>query len=223
MIAIRAAIFDMDGVLLDSEPLHHQTVNEILAQEGHGGLPFAEYVPYMGTTDEYTWQDLIRRFGLGHPFPYYRDLYDARILEQYRRSSEISPGAGWLVGELKARGLRLAVASSSRGEWVETCLAALGLRQYFDAVVTGDMVKRGKPDPEIYLLAAAHLGALPEQCLAFEDAPKGVAAARAAGMYTVAVETPYTAGQDTAAAQIQLRSLADFDLSILDGVPSGRL
>jgi HAD superfamily hydrolase (TIGR01509 family) len=206
----------MDGVLLDSEPLHHQAVNEILAEEGHGGIPFEEYVQYLGTTVEYTWYDLIARYRLEHPFLYYRDRYDTVILEHYRQASQASAGVNWLIGELRARGLRLAVASSSRTEWVETCLAALGLREYFDAVVTGDMVTHSKPDPEIYLIAASRLQTPPTRCLAFEDAPKGAVAAHAAGMLTVAIETAYTAGQDTAAADIHLRSLADFDLSLLD-------
>ena len=206
----------MDGVLLDSEPLHHRAINEILAEEGHGGLPFGEYVAYLGTTVEYTWYGLIERYRLEHPFLYYRDRYDRLILEHYRQASEISEGVNWLIGELKARGLRLAVASSSRTEWVETCLAALDLRRHFDAIVTGDMVTRSKPDPEIFLTAAALVRTQPQDCLAFEDAPKGVAAARAAGMFTVAVATPYTAGQDTSQAHVCLRSLADFDLSELD-------
>ena len=83
------------------------------------------------------------------------------------------------------------------------------------------MVTRGKPDPEIYLIAASLLRTAPEHCLAFEDAPKGVAAARAAGVFTVAIETAYTAGQDTSAANAHLQSLADFDLSLLDEVKRG--
>lgn len=221
--AIRAGIFDMDGVLLDSEPLHHEAVNEILVEEGRGGIPFSEYAPYMGTTLEYTWYDLIARYQLPRPFVYYRDRYDSVILDHYRRSSRTAAGAVWLIGELKARGLPLAVASSSRTEWVETCLQALDLRQYFDEVVTGDMVTHSKPDPEIYLIAASLLKVAPEHCLAFEDAPKGIAAARAAGMYTIAVETAYTRDEDTSAAQVCLRSLAEFDLTLLDATaPSER-
>lgn len=211
----------MDGVLLDSEPLHHQAVNEILAEEGHGGLPFPEYAAYLGTTLEYTWHDLIERYHLEHPFVYYRDRYDTLILEHYRQASEVSEGVNWLIAELKARELRLAVASSSRTDWVETCLAALDLRRYFDAIVTGDMVTRSKPDPEIYLIAASLVQTEPERCLALEDAPKGVAAARAAGMFTVAVQTQYTADQDTSAANMHLRSLADFNLTVLDGKGDG--
>jgi HAD superfamily hydrolase (TIGR01509 family) len=215
---IRAGIFDMDGVLLDSEPLHHQATNEILAAEGCAGLSFDDYSPYLGTTDEYTWNDLIRRYELQRPLAYYRERFDAVILERYRQSSTIAPGVRALLDKLRARGLPLAVASSSRRCWVETCLAALGLRGYFDVLVGGDMVAHGKPDPAIYLLAAQRLGVPPERCFAVEDSPKGIAAALAAGMLTVAVETPYTHGQQTGAAHVHLRSLTDFDCSFLDAV-----
>lgn len=218
---IQAVIFDMDGVLLDSEPLHHQTMNAILAEEGCRELSVTEYAAYMGTTDVYTWQDVIDRFQLPRPFSYYRDRYDTLILEQYCRSAKPAAGAGWLLGELKARGLRLAVASSSRSTWVEICLRALGMRSDFELVVNGDMVAHSKPNPEIYLLAASMLAVPPESCLVVEDAPNGIAAARAAGMFTVAVETAYTLNEDTSAADVHLRSLADFDFSLL-GEDRGR-
>ena len=170
----------------------------------------------MGTTLEDTWADLVKRFRLQRSFEYYRDRYDAEILRHYRKSAVLLPGAAWLVDELLRRGMRLAVASSSRTEWVEVCLATLGLLSKFHAIVTGDMVKHGKPDPEIYLKAAAALGFAPERCLAIEDAPKGVQSAYRAGMTVVAVDTPYTAGLDISEADARIPSLDRFDLHWLD-------
>ncbi len=201
----------MDGVLLDSEPLHHRAVNEILAQERKAGLSARDYVPYMGTTDEYTWKDLIRRFALDKPFSYYLGRYDETVLELYRSCSDLAQGAAALLAEIRGRGLGLAVASSSRREWVETCLTALGIRNQFNVVVTGDMVKHSKPDPEIFLLAARCLGVPVETCLAIEDSPNGIAAAAGAGMFTVALRTPYPTNGDVTGAQLKLDSLADLD------------
>jgi HAD superfamily hydrolase (TIGR01509 family) len=206
----------MDGVLLDSEPLHHQALNAILAAEGHAVLSFAAYSPYLGTTDEYMGADLIQRYDLPKPLFYYRERFDAAILEHYRRHSAIAPGVEAVLEMLKARGLPLAVGSSSRRAWVETCLTALGIRRYFDTVVAGDMVPRGKPDPAIYLLAARRLDTPPGECFAVEDSPKGIAAALAAGMLTVAVDTPYTRHEATGAADIHLRSLTELDCAFLD-------
>jgi HAD superfamily hydrolase (TIGR01509 family) len=182
----------MDGVLLDSEPLHHVVLNEVLAREGKS-LSFEEYRPYIGTTLEYTWSDLIRRYHLAGPVEDYILRYDEGILESYRRHSVIAPGVRRLLDLLTERGIRRAVASSSRTSWVESALETLGIRRDFELLVTGDMVTHSKPDPEIYLLAAARLGVGPRRCLAVEDSPKGVASARAAGMTVVGVRTPYTA------------------------------
>jgi beta-phosphoglucomutase-like phosphatase (HAD superfamily) len=206
-----AIIFDMDGVLVDSEPLHHRTLNEVLAEEGCSGLDFAQYVPYMGTTDEYTWSDLIRRLHLPNACEYYCDRYDERILLAYRRFSTPAAGAVRALSSFRALGLPMAVASSSRREWVETCLAAMNVRHYFDVVVSGEMATRSKPDPEIYLLAAQRLGVPPRACIAVEDAPQGVAAALAASMFTVAVASPYPTAGDTEGAHLHVRSLEELD------------
>ncbi len=210
-----AVIFDMDGVLVDSEPLHHRTLNEVLAEEGCPGLDVEAYVPYMGTTDVYTWSDLIRRFSLPNTCEYYCDRYDERILLAYRRHSILAPGALQAINGFRQLGLPLAVASSSRREWVETCLAALGVRHSFDAVVSGEMVTHSKPDPEIYLLAAQRLGAPPRACLAIEDSPQGVAAAIAAGMFTIAVGSSYPTAGNTRGAHVRLRTLEDLDAASL--------
>ncbi len=217
---LQAVVFDMDGVLLDSEPLHHLVVNELLAEHGVR-VDDALYRRYLGTTLEDTWSDLIRRFALPGTVADYRGRYDAAILEAYRRHAVPAPGAVELVQGLRARGLKLGLASSSRTLWVETALARLGLATAFDAIVTGDMVRRGKPDPEIYLLAAHRLGVPPERCLAIEDAPAGVAAARAAGMTVVAVRTPYTDGLSFDGAVRVLDALPAFEYAWIEGEGHG--
>lgn len=214
--AIQAVVFDMDGVLLDSEPLHHLVVNDLLAE--HGIAIDAElYKTYLGTTVEYTWSDLIRRFDLPHAVAYYRERYDVAILASYRQHSQPAAGAIALVAELRRRGLKLAVASSSRTEWVRTALDQLGFGTAFDQVVTGDMISRSKPDPEIYLLAAARLDVRPAGCLAIEDAPKGVASAAAAGMTVVGVRTSYTEHLALDGAAVVLDDLTRFPYSLLEG------
>jgi len=200
----------MDGVLLDSEPLHHRAVNALLAEEAREPLSFEEFSQFLGVTAHDTWRDLIRRYHLPHPLQSYLERYDALILDSYRRYSEIAPGAQALLAKLEAHGVPLAVASSSRRAWVETCLETLAIRAYFTAIVSGDQVDHGKPDPEIYLLAARELGVPPEKCFAVEDAPKGIAAALAAGMLTVAVATPYVPRELTEGAHLHISSLSAF-------------
>jgi len=204
----------MDGVLLDSEPLHHQVLNTVLAGEA-AALSFDEYRPYIGTTLEYTWRDVIARRGLRGPLAGYMRRYDEGILEGYKRHSTLNPGVEALLNELTRRGIRPAVASSSQTLWVETCLETLGIRQHFEVVVTGEMVRHGKPDPEIYLLAAQRLGVDPARCLAIEDAPKGVLSARAAGMTVIGVRTPYTAHLTLEGAAEVIESLEAFPIERL--------
>jgi beta-phosphoglucomutase-like phosphatase (HAD superfamily) len=210
----------MDGVLLDSEPLHHEVLNAVLAREGKH-LDFEQYRAYIGTTLEYTWTDVIQRLGLTGKLADYIAAYDAGILEGYRRHSVRAPGVPEVLDLLAGRGLRLAVASSSRTAWVEAALTTLGIRARFELIVSGDMVRQSKPDPEIYLLAAERLGVAPARCLAVEDSPKGVQSAHAAGMTVVAVRTAYTADVALPGAAHILDSLTAFTAALLDSLESG--
>jgi HAD superfamily hydrolase (TIGR01509 family) len=207
--APQAVIFDMDGVLVDSEPLHHHAANAVLVEDGHPPLSVAEYTRYLGLTDEDMWRDLRTMRDLARPHEHYLSRFDRLVLAEYRLHAAAAPGAIDLLDWLTDCGLPLAVASSSRSQWVKTCLHAIGLLGYFDRVVAGDMVARAKPDPEIYLLAARQLRAQPARCVVFEDSPPGVAAASRAGMYTIAVCTAYTPPGLTTGAHFAVNSLAE--------------
>jgi HAD superfamily hydrolase (TIGR01509 family) len=207
--APQAVIFDLDGVLVDSEPLHHHAVNAVLAEDGHPPLSVAEYTRYLGMTDEDLWRDLRTMRDLGRPHEHYLGRFDSLVLAEYRKHAIAAPGVIDLLDWLTACELPLAVASSSRSQWVKTCLHAIGLLRYFDRVVAGDMVARGKPDPEIYLLAARQLRAQPARCVVFEDSPAGVTAASRAGMYTIAVCTAYTPPGLAQGAHFTVNSLAE--------------
>jgi HAD superfamily hydrolase (TIGR01509 family) len=205
----QAVIFDMDGVLLDSEPLHHQAANAVLLDDGHPALSLAEYTRYLGTTDEDMWRDLRTTRALRRPHEHYLRRFDAHVLAAYRQHAVAAPGAIDLLDWLTARGLPLAVASSSRTQWVETCLDAIGVRRYFDCIIGGDMVARGKPDPAIFLRAARHLEAQPARCVVIEDSPAGVTAGGRAGMHTIAVCTAYTPPGLVRGAHLTVNSLAE--------------
>ncbi|MGD9889980.1 MAG: HAD family hydrolase [Dehalococcoidia bacterium] len=210
----QAVVFDMDGVLLDSEPLHHIVLNNVLATEGRH-LSFEEYRPYIGTTLEYTWSDVIRRFDLKGPVDQYILRYDEGILDSYRLHSVIAPGVRQLLDLLTQRGVRRAVASSSRTSWVEAALGTLGIRADFELIVTGDMVTHSKPHPEIYQLAAERLSLDPRLCLAVEDSPAGTASATAAGMTVVGIRTEYTRGATLSGATVVLDTLDEFPGELL--------
>jgi len=211
---VTAVIFDMDGVLVDGEPLHFAAVNDLLAEEDVH-LDLDTYRGYMGTTLQHTWNDLRARYGLAHDFDYYATRYDTAVLRQYRDAVPM-PGARALLDGLNRAGVPRAVASSSNRTWVETALTAMRIRDAFAVVVAGDEVRNSKPDPEIYLTAASKLGAEPARCVVIEDAPAGIESGRRAGMHVVAVRTEMTRGLPLTGADRIIDSLEDFDLRWLD-------
>lgn len=222
MAGYRAIIFDMDGVLVDSEPLFHDAINRLLTQEGAEAVSAAEnQETLLGTTIEETWRRLKLSRALPLPVETYMRRYDRMVREMMMQELAPQPGVRELIGVCRERGLPLAVASSSRHSWVDLKLAAIGLTGAFDLVVGGDDVTEGKPAPDIYLKAAAGLGLSPGECIAIEDSPVGIAAAVAAGAYTIAVRTDYTRHLDVSQAKAILESLEDFDRSLLAAGPGG--
>ena len=217
--SVTAVIFDMDGVLVDGEPLHQATIQELLAEDGIT-LDAETYRRFMGTTLPDIWGVLSRRYPLPRDFQDYQRRYDQRVLQRYATQSRALPGAAALLQRLRAAGVRLALASSSQRRWVETALAALGFRDYFAVIVAGDEVRRGKPDPEIYRTVAARLGADPAHCLVIEDAPAGVAAAHAAGMRVVALRTELNQRLALPGADRIISSLEALDLAWVTAAPS---
>lgn len=215
MTGFDAVIFDMDGVLVDGEPLHFETVNELLGREGKS-ISLEQYKPYMGTKTG--WADMIADFGLSQPREYYSPIYRELVLARYRERSSALPGALSIVTALRMANQRLALASSSIRPWVEACLDKIGLGTAFEEIVTGSEIENGKPDPEIYLLAAEKLGVDPKRCLAFEDAPAGIESARRAGMTVWAVRTEYTRDLLLPNPDREFDSLADVDIRDIIGV-----
>ena len=211
---IEAVIFDMDGVLADSEPLYHLSLDQVLQAHGHS-LTEEENRIILGTTVEFTWQTLKDRFQLDGDLQDWIGVYDEVLLKNLRENIEPSPGLYDLLDSLDARALPFGLASSSQANWVDVILTILKVKERFRVVMSGDMVTDGKPHPEIYLTAAGKLGVDPTRCLVFEDSPHGIKAGKAAGMTVVAVLTEMTRGLDISMADHHIESLADFDLSML--------
>jgi HAD superfamily hydrolase (TIGR01509 family) len=212
MSRFSAVVFDMDGVLLDSEPLHHGVLNELLARDGLV-LERPEYERFIGWTTEAMFETLISEHGLGQSVGEYSARYADLVLRVLQEPLEPAPGVVALVQRLRELEMGLAVASSSQRAWIEVTLRSLGLTALFDTIVSADDVERGKPDPAIYLLAAKRLEVAPGRCLAIEDSPSGVLSARDAGMTVLGVRTPYTAHLQLEGAERIVDSLAELDLS----------
>lgn len=212
----RAIIFDLDGVLIDTEPLYLKACNLLIQREGAAAITEAENnTTLLGTTVEETWRRIINLRSLTQPLEYFLERYDGAVRQVLQEDLVVQPGVLALLAAAKNRGLPVAVASSSLRTWIDLKLKAIGLQDTFDVVLGGDQVTNGKPEPDIYLQAAQGLGIPPAECIVIEDSPTGIAAAVAAGTYTISVWTSSTDGLDVSQAHANLKSLVDFDLSLL--------
>lgn len=184
-------IFDMDGVLVDSGAHHRAAWQALLAELGVP-VPDEFWRRTIGRPAE---EAVGRLLGRALTPGQAREL-GRRKHEHYeklaRQGLPAIPGAPEFVAALGRRGVPRAVATSARRADAATLLGTLGLLRHFEIVVTADDVRRGKPDPEVYVLAARGLGLLPHQCLVFEDSLVGVQAARGAGMRVIGLATAHT-------------------------------
>ena len=201
----RHVVFDLDGVIVDSEPIHEQATDEYLASLG---IPDDEALreDMMGRRVRELTDVFAKRLGRPPEEVFAeREAIFWRLLE--RDGPRPMPGLEAAIAGLSRAGLELAVATSGTRAYVGFVLERLGVRAAFKAVVSGDDVTLGKPDPETFLLTAGLLGADPADCVALEDTFHGVIAARSAGMHAVAVPNALTAGMDFSAADAVVADL----------------
>jgi HAD superfamily hydrolase (TIGR01509 family) len=203
---IEAVIFDLDGLMVDSEPLAREAWRTFLAGFGHA-LDEETVDAMLGLRLMDSAQVVKERFGLPLTLEQIANRRAELLLAALPGNLQPMPGLGEVLAAVDARGLRRAVATSSPKSYAPVALREVGVADGFAALVTGDMVERGKPAPDIYLAAAAVLGLPAAACLALEDSPNGVRAAKAAGMRCVAVPNELSAGLDLSAADEVLPSL----------------
>lgn len=183
-------IFDMDGVLCDSEPFIAKAAGRMFA-ETHGVTVRPEdFHPFIGTGEDRFLGGVAEKLGVKLVMPRDKDRTYAIYLEIIRGHLKPLPGAVDFIAVCRRRGLKLAVATSADRIKLDGNLLEIGLpMERFDACVTGNEIQRKKPAPDIFLLAAQRLGIPPARCLVVEDAPSGVKAAKAAGCRCLGLTT----------------------------------
>ncbi len=184
---ITTVIFDMDGMIFSTEPLYFQCYQEAAREKGLD-FPFELFVRCIGISLEEASKIIRNSFGRDVDVP---DLYKqcGHIFEKYMDTHFIPPRAGvqTMLQTLTARGFKIGMATSNGRAWVEKLLKQADLSHYFKAIVTAQDVSKPKPDPEVYLRAAAQLKSDVKECLAFDDSVAGATAAISAGMRTVVI------------------------------------
>ena len=209
-----AVIFDMDGVLADSEPIYNAAMQSVLAPLGHT-LTEEHQRAVMGLGIEDCWRYLATALDIHGPTQHLVDAYNDELLVRLARVHDTLPGVRPLVEALRTLGVPIAVASSSLPAWIEALLGGIGLSDAFDALVSRRMVPNGKPAPDIYLHAAELLETDPAHCIAIEDPPNGLASAKAAGLYAVQVRAASTAFPPLPNADLVLPTLEHFPFTLL--------
>jgi HAD superfamily hydrolase (TIGR01509 family) len=209
-----AVVFDMDGVLADSEPTYSAAMNVVLAPLGHRVSDELQRA-LMGHSVGATWDALRREFNLEGDVDALVERYDATLCEMLSQIHHTLPGVRELIEALREMRAPVALASSSWPGWIAALVDGVSLTGAFNAVVSAKEVAHGKPAPDVYLLAAERLGVDPAQCIAIEDTPTGLRSAKDAGMFAIQVRAASTAFPPLPEADLVLASLRDFDLGLL--------
>lgn len=224
--ALRAIVFDMDGLLADTEPLSFRAWSTMLTLD-YGVTITAEDERWaaitVGKSGPIVWELIRDRFNLPVELPRDLPILSKRSRGLYHQilaeGVPPMPGAIALVHACRDAGLRIGVASSSGMEEIHTVLTSLGIIDCFASITSGKEVPRSKPDPAIYLLACSRLGVEPHEAVALEDSGPGVTAARAAGLRCLAIPSEVTITHDLSSANAIRGSLVGVTPDDLAALP----
>lgn len=211
---MKKIIFDMDGVIVDSEYTYLESKTEIL-KTADREQPLSYQFQFMGTTYDYMWQTMKDELNLPDDISFYISEMN-RIREEMiqRDGVRAIKFAQQLIKDLQSEGYELAVASSSPKKEIIRNLTDLGLIDYFKVLVSGEEVERSKPNPDVFLRAAELIEADPANCIVIEDTKNGALAAKAAGMYCFGFANPDYPAQDLSMTDEIVTELSAIDFNI---------
>ncbi|NRT88403.1 HAD family hydrolase [Clostridium beijerinckii] len=210
---MKAFIFDMDGVIIDSEPIHFEVDMQTIRELGCN-ISEKELEKYVGSTNEYMYTDIKEKYNikksLQEIIDYKVELTKMKIIESHLEPID---GIKELLIELKNRNIPTAIASSSPKDLIDIVVSKFKLQEYFKYIISGEEVERGKPSPDIYIETSKKLGISPKECVVIEDSRNGVFAAKDAKMNCIGFKNINSGNQDLSKADIIVKSIRDIDLS----------
>jgi HAD superfamily hydrolase (TIGR01509 family) len=220
---MRALIFDMDGVIVDSE-IHWKTSEGFFLKSLVSQWGPVDQGRITGISIYDTYDLLAREYGLAKSREEFMALYQEMAKDIYLQKASLIEGFRELLILARDKGMRTALASSSRRSWIEMVLGRFDLLPYFDAVVSIEDLPgaKGKPEPDIYLRTAEMLGVQPSECIVIEDSTNGVLSARRAGMFCIGFRNGFNEEQDLSEANVivegyrGIQEIADLGLQIAD-------
>ena len=212
---MKAFIFDMDGVIMDSEPLHNEiivemmTLFELKAEESY-------LASLCGLTIDHIFEKIKKDYTLDISVSDTVKKYNGKLVAHVQENQLVPiDGIPELLQQLQAANIPTAVASSSPIEFIEASIDNLKLTDYFQFLMSGNEVKHGKPAPDIYIEAASRLSVAPADCVVLEDSHNGATAAKSAGMKCIGFKNPGSGIQDLSITDIIVDNINDIDISIL--------
>ena len=210
-------IFDMDGVIIDSEPLH-QSCEKAVFQLIGVSVPDDVQSSFMGCTDEFMWSQIASMYQLSIDIPEILETKKSIYLK-YLKEKKIAPIAGVveLLTKLFNNEFLIALATSAPHEQIDYILNTFDIKHFFNSITSGEDVSMGKPNPEIFLTTAKSVGVEPKSCIVIEDSFNGITAAKNAGMKCIAYKNPNSGNQDLSKADMIITSFEEISLNLLRG------
>ena len=219
MKKVKAVIFDMDGVLVDSEPFHIENEKRMFRKMGLN-ISDEEHAGYMGTATDVMWKEIIRRRNLNLDVAEMTELTIKEGLPFFYSLERIAPSPGLveLLEKLKNKRIPMAVASSSDSETIRIILNKSGLMQYFQYTVSSSEVGKSKPAPDVFLHAAKLVGVQPQNCIVIEDSKNGIKAAKSAGMFCIAYSGANSGEQERSQADWQANHFSEIEQKLISWI-----
>lgn len=214
---IEAIIFDMDGVLVDSEPINTEIEKRQFLQNNLT-VSDDEHQKYLGISSEAMWKEIAGRHSLNVPVDQLIEQNRTESLRYFTEMDEIPvmPGLIDILNKLQAKNYPMAVASSSDPEIIELILNKTGIRKYFQEIASAKEAGKSKPEPDIFLLAAKKMGVNPRMCLVIEDSENGIEAAHRAKMCVIAYQGPNADPAKQKEADAVVKSYQQLEMFIKD-------